>query len=296
MANEFIIFIFKIIPKSLLSRVFGYITRIPVPQFLLNPVIRWYSGTFGVRTGEIVYPAGGFRTFNSFFTRKVKNGVHEIDTGRGAVVSPVDARIDQFGKIEKTSMIQAKGVFFSLEDLVPSESFKEFIDGSFMTLYLSPGDYHRIHSPVDGNVIGFFSIPGKLFTVQEFMVKGLQGLFSKNERMISYINTEYGLVGVCKVGAMNVGRIGVVYEEDYRSNRFFRRRREYFYEEDSQMTLKRGDELARFNLGSTIVLLFQENMVKFSKIKCGDTVRVGQKIGTLSAPLKKKPKSGKKKQ
>lgn len=294
MAHNFIIFIFKIIPKSLLSRIFGYITRIPMPRFLLNPVIQWYSEKFGVRSAEILYPAGGFRSFNSFFTRRVKKGVHKIDPGKGVVVSPVDARIDQFGKIEKTEMIQAKDILFSLENLVPSETYKEFIDGSFMTLYLSPGDYHRIHSPADGNVIGFFSIPGKLFTVQEFMVNGLQGLFTKNERMITYLNTAYGLVGVCKVGAMNVGRIGVVYEEDYASNRFFRRRREHFYEDDSQMTLKCGDELARFNLGSTIVLLFQKDMVKFSTFRCGDTVRVGQKIGTLAVPTEK-PKSRKKK-
>ncbi|HQO01770.1 MAG TPA: archaetidylserine decarboxylase [Spirochaetota bacterium] len=294
MANELLIFIFKIIPKSLLSRIFGYITRIPMPQFLLNPVIRLYSRKFGVRTEEILYPAGGFRTFNSFFTRKVKNGVHVIDSGRGSVVSPVDGRIDQFGTIEKTAMIQAKGISFSLEDLIPSATHLEFVDGSFMTLYLSPGDYHRIHSPVDGNVVGFFSLPGKLFTVQEFMVKGLTGLFTKNERMISYINTEYGLAGVCKVGAMNVGRIGVVYDEDYRSNRLIRCRKEHFFDDDSQMTMRRGDELGRFNLGSTIILLFQKDMVRFGSFRCGDTVRMGQKIGTLSAPVQK-PKSRKKK-
>ncbi len=289
MKTELLLFLFRILPKSLLSRLFGYMARIPVPGFLMRPLIGWYGRKFGVIAEEIIYPYGGFRTFNDFFTRKVKYGSHPVDRGVDAVVSPVDARIDQFGRIDNTTIIQAKGINYSLADLIPSKTYEEFIGGSFMTLYLSPGDYHRIHSPVDGEVVGFFAIPGKLYTVQEFMVARLKGLFALNERMITYIGTVHGLAAVCKVGAMNVGRIGLSYEKGRESNGFFRRSVEHFYGEGARMPVSRGDEIGVFNLGSTVILVFQKDMVRFDKFAAGGRIRMGQRIGTVS---RKKSKRG----
>ena len=278
--KSFLIFVMKILPKGIISRIVGYITRIPFPSFILNPVIDRYCSGYGVNRDEIRYPEGGFRTFNQFFTRRLKAGARVIDSAGDSVIAPVDARIDQFGRIDDIKIMQAKGVDFSLTDLLPSDMFRFFVDGSFITLYLSPADYHRIHSPVRGTLKGYYVIPGKLFTVQDFMVRGMRGLFSVNERLISYIETERGMVATCKIGAMNVGRITLSYA-DVATNGAFRSRREYFFPDDQRPFVEKGGELGVFNLGSTIILLFQRDMVQFDGIACGSTVRVGERIASF---------------
>lgn len=280
MKKQFLILIFILLPKSLLSRIFGYLTRIPFPQWILRGVIKKYCNAFEIKTDEFETPRGGFRNFDSFFTRELKEGVHRVDKDPAAIVSPVDARIDQYGEIDGSTILQAKGVDYSLHDLVPSGEAVNFEGGSFMTLYLSPADYHRIHSPVSGSITGYFHIPGKLYTVQEFMVKGLRGLFSKNERLISYIETEKGKVAVCKIGAMNVGRMSISHSPVV-TNRAFRRTREVIYEKSQRPSIKAGEELGMFHLGSTIILLFEKDYLSFPENCTGNTVRVGQRIGEL---------------
>jgi len=273
------IFLFKILPKGLLSRLFGYITRIPVPWRALSPIINWYKKKYGVRD-EYITPDNGFRNFNEFFTRGIREGVHVIDRSKGSIISPVDARVDMFGKIEGSTILQAKGVDYSLYDLVPSNSAKKYFNGNYVTLYLSPGDYHRIHSPVSGKITGYFVIPGKLYTVQEFMVRGLTGLFSINERIITYIDTVKGSAAVCKIGAMNVGRMSLSYEDIF-TNGFFKKKKEVLYPGDCYKTIGKGDELGVFNLGSTVVLLFEKGMMEFENITPSMKIRVGDKLGSF---------------
>jgi phosphatidylserine decarboxylase len=273
------IFIFKIIPKSLISRIFGCIARITLPHTIMNAFIQWYSGKYGVKE-EYITPAGGFKNVDQFFTRRMKDGVHIIDRSGNCAVSPVDARIDQLGDIHDTTIIQAKGMEYSLRYLVPSETYRKFLWGKFMTLYLSPGDYHRIHSPVDGTLVGYFNIPGKLFTVQDWMVQGLPSLFAKNERILSFIELRAGTVAVCKIGALNVGRIALSYC-NIRTNRTFRRRREVFFTPEDQVPVHAGDELGVFHMGSTIILLFQKGMITFDPFKSGEKIRMGNRIGIL---------------
>ncbi len=273
------LFIFRIIPKSLVSRAFGHIARIPLPDSLMSSFIRWYSAKYGVKD-EYIVPRHGFKTIDHFFTRKMKDGVHVIDRAGNWAVSPVDARIDQFGEIRDTTLIQAKGIGYSIQHLIPSDTYRKFLWGSFMTLYLSPGDYHRIHSPVNGTVIGYCNVPGTLFTVQDWMVERLPGLFVKNERIITYLQSQAGTVGVCKIGAMNVGRITLSYSK-IQTNRTFRRRREVFFSPEEQVPVSAGDELGVFHLGSTIILLFQKGAITFDDFTPGDRIRMGKRIGTL---------------
>lgn len=275
------IMLFRILPKGFISRIFGYMSLIPLPVTTMKRIISWYSEKYGVNLEEAEIPTEGFRNFNSFFTRKLKKGARKIDTNRISVISPTDSRIDQFGEIKNNSILQAKGIDYSLRELIPSQEAEKFVDGKYITLYLSPGDYHRIHSPVSGKITGFFNIPGKLYTVQEFMVKGFKNLFSVNERLITYIQTDRGTVAVCKIGAMNVGKISLSYN-DCVTNRFFRRKKEFFYSSDQRPVIKKGDEVGIFNLGSTVILLFQKKMIKFEKLKVGKKVKVGEKIGTFS--------------
>ena len=278
--TDFFVFMFKITPTCFLSRIFGLVARIPVSQKLLNPILDWYCEKFNVNMKEYVIPKNGFKTFDEFFTRKLKVKSREIATGPKIVVSPVDALIYQFGKINDTAIIQAKEIDFSINDLIPSDTANEFRDGMFLTLYLSPGDYHRIHSPVAGKIVGYFNIPGRLFTVQEYMVNKLKGLFSKNERLISYIRTAKSLIAVCKIGAMNVGRISINHA-DVVTNKTIRTKKEIFYNNDQIKNVKAGDEIGMFHLGSTIILLFPKNSVKFSGIKIGKKIKMGEKIGML---------------
>lgn len=270
------ILIYRILPKSMISRIFGLITRIPVPASLLDRIIRVYSKKFGVKD-EYIRPAGGFRNFDEFFTRRLRDGVHSVASGAVAV-SPVDGRVDQFGDIRDTTMVQAKGLEYLVTDLLPSDTARLFAGGSFMTIYLSPGDYHRIHSPVAGAITGWFNIPGALHTVQESMVRALPGLFVRNERVVTYIETGAGMAAVCKVGALNVGRISLSYY-DLHTNRLFRRRKEFFFSESERVAVRAGDELGIFHLGSTVILLFQKGMVKLDQFSTGDNIRMGERIG-----------------
>jgi len=276
------ILMFRILPKGFISWIFGYVSLIPLPQKLMNRVIAWYSGKYGVNLNEAEIPEKGFKNLNMFFTRELKDGARKIDADKKSIVATTDSRVDEFGDINEDSILQAKGVDYSLHEFIPSLEAKKFINGKYITLYLSPGDYHRIHSPVDGEITGFFNIPGKLYTVQEFMVKGFKGLFSVNERLITYIKTDKGAVAVCKIGAINVGKISLSYDYSV-TNKFFRRKNEHIYDTDKRLPVKKGDELGRFNLGSTVIILFEKGVAKeFSDLKKGEKVKVGEKIGTLS--------------
>ena len=278
--NSITIAIFRLIPKNVISRMVGCFALLRLPGPILNLTINWYSNKYGVNTDEILYPEKGFKTFDDFFTRKLKNKVHSIEKSEDLVVSPVDGRIDQFGEVSHYTAIQAKGSEYQLNDFIPSSTFKNFVDASFITIYLSPADYHRIHSPVSGKIAGFYHIPGTLFTVRKFMTEKIDGLYCKNERVISYIKSNCGLVAVCKIGAMNVGKISLSYNKLI-TNKVFRRREEFFYSEGEHPSINKGDELGIFHLGSTVILFFQKDRIKFDKIAVGQHVRVGEKIATV---------------
>lgn len=271
--------IFKIIPTRFLSRLFGWFTRIRLPNSLLNAIIRWYCRTYGVKTDEIRYPEEGFSTFNQFFTRQLIPGTHRIDPGTDSIVSPVDGRIDQFGSITGNTLLQAKGIEYSLEELLPNQKYHDFKDGNFVTLYLSPADYHRIHSPVSGTVNAYQVIPGALYTVQDWLVKRMPGLFTANERVVSYIHANRGRVAVCKVGAMNVGRISLSYADVVSNRSLIRKFREHEYTNGMGPVVAKGDELGIFQLGSTVILLFEKNTIELSSLKEGQKVRMGDAIG-----------------
>jgi len=282
MKKSFLVFIFVIIPKGFLSRIFGRFTRLALPRKFLKVIIRKYCAFYKVNTEEMEAPLDSFRTLDSFFTRHLKKGVHVIDPDQYSVVSPVDARVDQFGEITGTRILQAKNIDYLVSDLIPAQLHHAFLDGAFITLYLSPSDYHRIHSPMNAFITGGVHVPGKLFPVMEYMVNGISGLFSKNERIITYLSSDSGVCAVCKIGAMNVGRISVSYSDIVTNKNMFRRKREIMFPKEFRPHIHKGDELGIFHLGSTVILLFQKDMVTFERLREGQRVRMGQKIGVLN--------------
>ncbi len=272
--------LFKILPKNIFSRIIGFFERLPLPLFILNKLIKVYIKAFNVKD-EYIIPEKGFRSFDDFFTRELIPGARKIDKDKNVIVSPVDARIDQFGEIDGSQLIQAKGMHYRLEELIPSDYAVHFVNGSFITMYLSPSDYHRIHSPVDGSINGYFLIPGTLFTVQEYMVRSLPNLFIHNERVITYLESEHGLVALCKVGAFNVGRISLSYD-DIISNKTFQWKKEKIYSQENKIMVHKGDELGMFHLGSTVILLFQKDKITFSNVNTGKKVYLGEKIAVVN--------------
>ena len=279
-SHRLFLFFIYILPKNLLSRLLGGLTGLILPQFILQPIMNWFIKKYGVNTKEAELPIQEYRSINLFFTRALKNGVRVVNQSPGSVVSPVDSRISQYGEIQNGKMIQAKGIDYSLESLLKcSEYESHFIGGSYITLYLSPPDYHRIHTPYEGEIMGFSYTPGKLFPVHEIAVNGISELFCRNERLTTYIQTDFGIIAVVKVGATNVGRIRVVYD-DIVTNRWFRSERLHIYEK--KMPISRGAELARFDLGSTVILLFERDKIEFlPELKEGMRIRFGEALGLM---------------
>ncbi len=275
--NSFVTFFFIIIPKAFLSRIFGHFAKSNFSSLF----IKKFAASFKINREECIEPENGFNSLNSFFTRKLIPGMRKIDISAKSLVSPVDGRIDQFGPVTGTRVMQAKDIDYLLAELLPAQVHHLFIDGSFITIYLSPSDYHRIHSPLDGKIFGTLYVPGKLFPVMEYMVNGINGLFTKNERAISYIETSSGKCVVAMVGAMNVGQISISYENIITNQKMFRKKNEILYPDNLKPQVHKGDEIGIFNMGSTVIMLFEKDMVEFSRFNIGDKVKMGQKIGTI---------------
>jgi phosphatidylserine decarboxylase len=248
---------------------------------VLQPLIRFFSKKYNIDLSEAELDVADFKTFNGFFDRRLKKGARRIDPGAKSVVSPVDGTILSLGSLSDGIIIEAKGTGSKLDDLLCMPGFKQrFIDGDFIVIYLSPRDYHRIHAPLGANIIGYSHIPGRLYPVNSFAVNNIDRLFSTNERLITYMETRKNRVcALVKVGATNVGSIRVTYEDSLRTNRFFSRKTKEMFLKG--IPIEKGEEIAWFELGSTVILLFEKNMAKLGDVKAGDRILLGEAIATL---------------
>ena len=251
-----------LIPKQALTVLAGKLASAEAGS-LTTRVIRWFVGRYGVNMSEAANPdIASYKSFNEFFTRPLKAGARP--PADADFLCPVDGAISQFGAIERDQIFQAKGHSYSTTALVGGgrDLAAQFENGSFATLYLSPRDYHRIHMPCDGKLTRMIYVPGALFSVNPTTARGVPGLFARNERVVCVFETATGpfvltLVGATIVGSMatvwhgvvNPPRPGVV--------------REWRYDEQN-IVLKKGDEMGRFLLGSTVVMLFPKNTLAFN--------------------------------
>ena len=244
-------------------------------------LIRWFVGRYNVNMDEALDPdITHYASFNDFFTRALRPGVRPL--AKADYICPVDGRISQFGTIDKDQIFQAKGHHFSTTALVGGDAAlaAQFEHGSFANLYLSPRDYHRIHMPCDGRLTRMIYVPGELFSVNPTTARGIPGLFARNERVVCVFDTANGPFVMTLVGATIVGSMATVWHGVVNPPRTGQVR-DWSYANDN-VVLKQGDELGRFLLGSTVVMLFPKNTVNFNaNWQPAGAVQLGEVMGKL---------------
>jgi phosphatidylserine decarboxylase len=276
----------RVVPQYMLPkrRLTAFAGRVASKESGRTPqsTIRWFVRKYGVDMNEAAEPdVTRYRSFNDFFTRALKTGARPLASA--TLISPVDGSISQFGKIEQDRILQAKGHRYSTTALVgDAKVAQHFHDGWFATLYLSPRDYHRIHMPCDGRLLRMIYVPGDLFSVNPTTARGVPGLFARNERTVCiFEQTETRnqfvivLVGATIVGSMATVWHGAINAAPRSSK--LQRVREWTYENDSPIVLKQGEEMGRFMLGSTVVLLFPPGPLTFNPAwEPGRAIRFGE--------------------
>jgi phosphatidylserine decarboxylase len=245
--------------------------------------IRWFVGRYGVNMSEAGNPdIASYPTFNEFFSRPLKPGARPL--AQADLVSPVDGAISQYGPIRRDQIFQAKGHDYSTTALVGGDAqlAARFEDGHFATLYLSPKDYHRIHMPCDGRLTRMIYVPGDLFSVNPATARGVPGLFARNERVVCVFETAHGSFVLTLVGATIVGSMATVWHGLVNPPRS-KQVREWRYDEQA-ITLKQGDEMGRFLLGSTVVMLWPRGPLNFNPAWApGKGIRMGEVMGDMTA-------------
>ena len=280
MKDKFLALLFYILPHHAISALMFALARIrfkPVKNFIIHTYTRLNPVNMQEAVEEDMF---AYESLNAFFTRALKPECRPLDADESHWVCPVDGAVSQAQKIRNGRIFQAKGHDYSLLELVggDAEMAKVFANGSFATLYLSPRDYHRIHMPASGRLKHMQYIPGRLFSVATYVVEHIPRLFARNERVVCYFDTDQGPMGLILVGAINVSAMETVWHGLITSEARKIRRFDYH---DRNIELKRGTEMGRFNLGSTVIVLATEGMQIAESIQAGAEIRLGQ---TLAVP------------
>ena len=272
-----------LMPGHLVSRLTYAFTRLPLPA-IKDPFTRWFIKQFKVDLSEAVQSDPSvYEHFNAFFTRALKPGARPIAAEADAVACPVDGTVSQAGTIEDGRIFQAKGRDYSLVELLggSEERAAPFIGGTFATIYLSPRDYHRIHMPLEGQLTSMVHVPGRLFSVNPATTRVIPRLFARNERVVSLFDSAATPLAMVKVGAVNVGSIETVWAGQV-TPPAGRVVRDWHYHNEDAIVLPKGAEMGRFNMGSTVIMVFAKDRVSWDEcMQPGASVRMGQRIGTV---------------
>lgn len=242
--------IVRLLPQHLCSRIVGVLTRIKLPKPLRVALLRWYVRRYRVDLSEVAEPLEAFPHLAAFFVRELKPGLRSVE---GSFVSPVDGVLRRWGAISAGLIPQVKGLSYSLAELLAvPEWTAPFACGTFLNFYLSPRDYHHVHAPVDGEIVGWAYIPGTLWPVNDRALHSVKGLFAKNERLVILLRTARGQVALTMVGALNVGKISMAFDAmpgawgGLKVHRY-----------SDPLKVKAGERLGTFHLGSAVVLLLE---------------------------------------
>jgi phosphatidylserine decarboxylase len=272
-------------PQLSLSRLAGRLADSTGTPALRGRFIRWFINRYGVNMNEAENSdPTSYVNFNEFFTRALKPGLRPIEGDESTLVSPVDGCISQLGNISGGRIFQAKGQSFSLLELLGGDQQRAdiFAEGEFATIYLAPGDYHRIHMPMAGQLREMVHVPGSLFSVNPATAANVPNLFARNERVVCLFDTATGPMALVLVGAMIVGSVetpwaGVVAPGDGGVS-------QQNYSDDPALTFARGEEMGRFRLGSTVVMVMPKGRAQWNDAQQpGKKVRLGEAFGKVKA-------------
>jgi len=273
-----------LVPQRLLSAIYGKLSHCKWTWFK-NWAIQRFIRLYGINIDEAVLTdPTAYPSFHEFFIRHLNPSLRPLDSTREGIASPCDGTISQIGSIENGTLIQAKGRQYSLKALLGDHPLaSSFKNGRFATIYLAPKDYHRVHMPCTGTLESVRYIPGKLFSVNPLTTTHIDSLFAKNERVVSIFNSKHGRFAVILVGAMIVGSISTRVNGTLtppRRNEIVNI--DYPNSPEQHITLDKGEEMGYFSLGSTVILLFTENLSWEQELTQHTRIVVGQRIGHYS--------------
>jgi len=273
-------------PKHLVSRAVGKLAQAEAGA-LTTTLIKAFIKQYQIDMTEAQYEEPShYKSFNEFFTRPLKDGLRPIATEENIIAHPVDGKISQLGDIQDDRLIQAKGHDFSLQTLLGGEeqTAAAFQGGKFATIYLAPKDYHRIHMPVDGTLKQMIYVPGDLFSVNPLTAQNVPNLFARNERVVAIFETEIGPLAMVLVGATIVASIETIWSGTVTppaGKKVFSW--DYPTEGDNKISLKKGEEMGRFKLGSTVILAWPQQAAEFLEGQIPETVtRMGQPFAKVT--------------
>lgn len=280
MLDRLFVFLQYILPQHCLSRLTGRLAECRIP-WLKNTLIKAFATHFVVNMQEAEREnLRDYDNFNDFFTRALKPDARAICPEPTSIVSPADGAVSEIGDIELGSVLQAKGQSYSLISLLGGDPglCNTLMGGKFATIYLSPRDYHRVHMPCQGKLVRTTYVPGALFSVNQTTANYVPGLFARNERLVCEFEGEHGCFVVILVGAMIVAGIETVWAGDVAPVKPRLNQQNFLQQEE--ILLQKGDEMGRFKLGSTAIVLFPENTVEWhEKLRNGSALKMGQAIG-----------------
>jgi phosphatidylserine decarboxylase len=269
-----------VLPQHALSRLVLHATRVRATWFK-NALIRGFLRLYRVDMTDALQPEPlRYASFNEFFTRALRPDARSLAKESRDFACPVDGAISEVGKIEGASLLQAKGQRYTLAELLASRGWAaHFEGGSFATIYLAPFNYHRVHMPLAGRLRETVYVPGRLFSVNAVTATWVPRLFARNERVLTWFDTAFGEFALVLVGALNVGSIATVWAGDITPAQ----RRVTTTLPPQDVSLEKGAELGRFNMGSTVILLFQKDRVRWHEdLRAATPVRLGQSLGRLT--------------
>jgi phosphatidylserine decarboxylase len=277
------IFLQHVVPQHFLSRCTGWLAELHHPLWLKNWLVGLFVKQFRVDMSEAAEPDHeAYPNFNAFFTRPLKEGARPI--AEADIVCPADGAVSELGEIREGLLFQAKGRYFSTEELLGGDEQRaaRFSRGRFATIYLSPRDYHRVHMPIGGRLTATTYIPGKLFSVNGTTAGNVDRLFARNERLVCYFDTPAGPMAMILVGAMIVAGIETVWSGQVAPPPKSPLTHDYA-ELPEPVELDKGQEMGRFKLGSTVILLFPEDAMEWDEAYgAGSPTRLGESLGTLA--------------
>jgi phosphatidylserine decarboxylase len=271
------------VPKGTFSSLVGACARQTLPKRVRKPVYLTFARRAGADLSEVELPIEEYRSLDEFFVRRLRDGARPITSAPDVVVSPCDGTISEYGVARAGRLIQAKGHDYRLASLLPdADAISRFTDGTYLTIYLAPRDYHRVHFCAEGSVNGFQHIPGALFPVNAAAVKHVSGLFALNERLVTYHDSPFGEIATVMVAATGVGHMTVSYDA-VEAHMPGKGRPGPRIRYSAPRPVGRGDDLGAFHLGSTVVLLFEPGRVKLEDLTVGQRIRLGQPIARRAA-------------